>query len=80
MDHRGNTQLPYSSLIIIISLILAKVLPEKDMAQLGHPAMWLNIMSFVLASMLVATGVAKRFALWFIIRFGKVLLQFYVSY
>jgi anion transporter len=33
--------------------------------------MWLNIMSFVLASMLVATGVAKRFALWFILRFGK---------
>ena len=33
--------------------------------------MWLNIMSFVLASMLVATGVAKRFALWFILKFGK---------
>jgi len=33
--------------------------------------MWLNILSFILASMLVATGVAKRFALWFILKFGK---------
>jgi solute carrier family 13 (sodium-dependent dicarboxylate transporter), member 2/3/5 len=61
-----------TSLILIISLVLTGVLPEKEAyAQLGHPVMWLNIMSFVLASMLVETGVAKRFALWFILRFGK---------
>jgi anion transporter len=61
-----------TSLIIIVSLVLTGVLSEKvAYAQLGHPVMWLNIMSFVLASMLVATGVAKRFALWFILKFGK---------
>lgn len=61
-----------TSLIIIIALVLTGVLPEKTAyAQLGHPVMWLNIMSFVLASMLVATGLAKRFALWLIVRFGK---------
>ncbi|MEZ5012281.1 MAG: SLC13 family permease [Bacteroidales bacterium] len=61
-----------TSLILIIALVLTKVLPEKEAyAQLGHTVMWLNILSFVLASMLVATGVAKRFALWFIVRFGK---------
>ncbi len=61
-----------TSLILIISLVLTGVLPEREAyAQLGHPVMWLNIMSFVLASMLVKTGVAKRFALWFILRFGK---------
>lgn len=61
-----------TSLILIILLVLTGVLPEKEAyAQLGHPVMWLNIMSFVLASMLVQTGVAKRFALWFILRFGK---------
>lgn len=61
-----------TSLIIIVTLVLTGVLSEKSAyAQLGHPVMWLNIMSFVLASMLVATGVAKRFALWFILRFGK---------
>ncbi len=61
-----------TSLILIITLVLTQVLPEKvAYAQLGHKVMWLNIMSFVLASMLVATGIAKRFALWFILKFGK---------
>ncbi|HOW24819.1 MAG TPA: SLC13 family permease [Bacteroidales bacterium] len=61
-----------TSLIVIISIILCKVVPEKEaLAQLGHPVMWLNIMSFVLASMLVTTGLAKRFALWFLLKFGK---------
>jgi len=61
-----------TSLILIVTLVLTGVLPEKKAyAELGHPVMWLNIMSFVLASMLVATGVAKRFALWFILKFGK---------
>jgi len=70
-----------TSLIIIISLILTNVLPEKEaLAQLGHPVMWLNIMSFVLASMLVATGVAKRFALWFIIKFGKSASSIFISF
>ena len=72
-----------TSLILIIALVLTQVLPEQvAYAQLGHKVMWLNIMSFVLASMLVATGVAKRFALWFIIKFGKsassVILSFMV--
>lgn len=70
-----------TSLILIISLVLTKVLPEKEaLAQLGHPVMWLNIMSFVLASMLVTTGVAKRFALWFIIRFGKNASSIFISF
>jgi len=70
-----------TSLILIISLVLTGVLPEKEAyAQLGHPVMWLNIMSFVLASMLVATGVAKRFALWFIIRFGKNASSIFISF
>ncbi|MBW6498649.1 MAG: anion permease [Bacteroidales bacterium] len=70
-----------TSLILIISLVLTGVLPEREAyAQLGHPVMWLNIMSFVLASMLVATGVAKRFALWFILRFGKNAGSIFVSF
>ncbi len=61
-----------TSLMLIIALVLTGVLSEKTAyAQLGHPVMWLNIMSFVLASMLVVTGLAKRFALWLILRFGK---------
>lgn len=70
-----------TSLIVIIALVLTSVLPEKTAyAQLGHEVMWLNIMSFVLASMLVATGVAKRFALWFILRFGKNANRIFLSF
>jgi anion transporter len=70
-----------TSLILIIALVLTGVLPEKEAyAQLGHKVMWLNIMSFILASMLVATGVAKRFALWFIVRFGKNASSLFISF
>jgi len=70
-----------TSLILIIALVLTGVLPEKlAYAQLGHKVMWLNIMSFVLASMLVKTGLAKRFALWFIVRFGKHSSSIFLSF
>lgn len=61
-----------TSLIVVIAMVLTGVTTEKNAyAQLGHPVMWLNILSFVLASMLVTTKAAKRFALWFVLRFGK---------
>ncbi len=70
-----------TSLIIIISLVLTGVLSEQEAyAQLGHKVMWLNIMSFVLASMLVKTGLAKRFALWFIVHFGKKSSSIFLSF
>ncbi len=70
-----------TSLIIIIALVLTGVLSEQEAyAQLGHKVMWLNIMSFVLASMLVKTGLAKRFALWFIIHFGKHASSVFLSF
>ena len=70
-----------TSLILIISLVLLGVLSEKEAyAQLGHKVMWLNIMSFVLASMLVKTGLAKRFALWFIVHFGKHASSIFLSF
>jgi anion transporter len=70
-----------TSLIIIIALVLTGVLGEKEAyAQLGHKVMWLNIMSFVLASMLVKTGLAKRFALWFIVHFGKHSSSIFLSF
>jgi len=61
-----------TSLIIILAIVLTGVTTDKvAYAQLGHPVMWLNILSFILASMLVKTRVAKRFALWFVLKFGK---------
>ena len=61
-----------TSLLIILGTVLCNVTSQKDaLAQLGHPVMWLNILSFVLASMLVKTQFAKRLALAFVIKFGK---------
>jgi len=61
-----------TSLIVIAALILTGVLPEKEaLQQLGHPVMWLNILSFIMAGVLVKTRVAKRFALWLVVTFGK---------
>lgn len=61
-----------TSLLVIFAIVVFGVTEQKDaLAQLGHPVMWLNILSFVLASMLVKTRFAKRLALTFVIRFGK---------
>ena len=70
-----------TSLIVIIALVLTGVLSERAAyAQLGHPIMWLNIMSFILASMLVKTGLAKRFTLWFLLRFGHSASSVFLSF
>lgn len=61
-----------TSLSLIAALIFTQVLPEtKAYAVLGHKVIWLNVMSFILASMLTSTGLAKRIALIFITKFGK---------
>ena len=61
-----------TSLLVIIGIVLTGITSQKTAyEQLGHPVMWLNILSFVLASMLVKTQAAKRFALWFVVHFGK---------
>lgn len=70
-----------TSLIVIIALVLTNVISEVDAYhQLGHQVMWLNILSFVLASMLVRTNVARRFALWFIVKFGKNASSVFISF
>lgn len=70
-----------TSLIVILAMVLTGVTSEEvAYAQLGHPVMWLNILSFILASMLVTTQVAKRFALWFVIKFGKNATWIFISF
>ncbi|MBR4774706.1 MAG: anion permease, partial [Bacteroidales bacterium] len=61
-----------TSLVLILGVVLFNVTSQETaLHQLGHPVMWLNILSFVLASMLVKTQFAKRLALAFVIKFGK---------
>ena len=70
-----------TSLILILAIVLTHVLPEVDAYhQLGHKVMWLNILSFVLASMLVKTSLAKRFALSFLLKFGKKASTIFLSF
>lgn len=61
-----------TSLFVVLGIVLCGVTSQKEaFAQLGHPVMWLNILSFILASMLVKTKFAKRLALGFVLKFGK---------
>lgn len=70
-----------TSLMVILAIVLTGVTTQKEaFAQLGHPVMWLNILSFVLASMLVKTRVAKRLALWFVLKFGKNATGIFISF
>lgn len=70
-----------TSLLVILGIVLTGVTSQKEaFAQLGHPVMWLNILSFILASMLVKTKAAKRLALWFIIKFGKSATGIFLSF
>lgn len=61
-----------TSLLVVLGIVLCGVCSQTEtFAQLGHPVMWLNILSFILASMLVKTKFAKRLALAFVLKFGK---------
>ena len=61
-----------TSLFLIIAVVLTGILKEKTAyAYFGHKVMILNVASFILASMLVATGLAKRLALKFILKAGN---------
>lgn len=61
-----------TSFIVIVATILLGILKMRPtFAYLGEPVMVLNIASFILASALVVTGLAKRLALILVIRWGN---------
>ena len=60
-----------TSLILIVLVVTTGIIKEKTAyAYFGHKVMILNIASFILASMLVSCGLAKRIALKFILKAG----------
>lgn len=60
-----------TSFIIIIAVVLIGILPMRtSFAYLGEPVMVLNIASFIMASALVVTGLAKRVSLLLVLRWG----------
>jgi anion transporter len=61
-----------TSFIIIVSVILVGILPMRaSFAYLGEPVMVLNIASFIMASALVVTGLAKRISLVLVLKWGN---------
>lgn len=60
-----------TSFIIVVAVVLIGILPMRaSFAYLGEPVMVLNIASFVMASALVVTGLAKRVSLLLVLKWG----------
>lgn len=64
---------PYlTSITLLVLLVFRDVQPmEKVLGVLGMDVIWLNIMAFVLCSILLKTNLAKRLSLHLLVRFGK---------
>ena len=61
-----------TSFIIIVAVVLVGIIPMRPaFAYLGEPVMILNIASFIMASALVVTGLAKRISLLLVIKWGN---------
>lgn len=61
-----------TSFLIIVATILTGVMKMRPaFAMLGEPVMILNIASFIMASALVVTGLAKRICIWLVLRMGN---------
>jgi len=61
-----------TSLILMFLLLITRTSPAKPiMDVLGMEVIWLNLLAFILSSMLVKTRLAKRMALWLIVKFGR---------
>ncbi len=60
-----------TSFMIIVAAVLTGVMKMRPaFAMLGEPVMILNIASFIMASALVVTGLAKRICLYMVLRMG----------
>ena len=61
-----------TSLVLMFLLLVTRVANDKTiMYVLGMDVIWLNLLAFILSSMLVKVRLAKRMALWLILKFGK---------
>jgi solute carrier family 13 (sodium-dependent dicarboxylate transporter), member 2/3/5 len=61
-----------TSLVLMFLLLITQVADDKTiMYVLGMDVIWLNLLAFILSSMLVKVRLAKRMAFWLILKFGK---------
>lgn len=60
-----------TSLILMVMLVFSDAWGMKNvLGVLGFDVIWLNVMAFILSSLLVKTNIAKRIALSLIVKFG----------
>lgn len=60
-----------TSLVLMFLLLVTRTAGSKAiMDVLGMEVIWLNLLAFILAGMLVKTRLAKRMALWLVLKFG----------
>jgi anion transporter len=61
-----------TSLTLMVLLVFTRAWDATSvLGVLGMDVIWLNILAFILSAMLVRTHLAKRLALWLIVRFGR---------
>ena len=61
-----------TSLVLMFLLLITRTSePKAIMDVLGMEVIWLNLLAFILSSMLVKVRLAKRMALWLILKFGR---------
>ncbi len=61
-----------TSLVLMFLLLITRTSsPKAIMDVLGMEVIWLNLLAFILSSMLVKVKLAKRMALWLILKFGR---------
>ncbi|MBP7462658.1 MAG: anion permease, partial [Candidatus Delongbacteria bacterium] len=60
-----------TSLVLMVMLVFLNAWGMKNvLGVLGFDVIWLNVMAFILSSLLVKTNIAKRIALTLIVKFG----------
>ena len=70
-----------TSLLVIVVVVLTGVMKMRPaFAMLGEPVMILNIASFILASALVTTGLAKRISLILVLRTKERLTMLFLCF
>lgn len=60
-----------SFMIIVVAIMTGVMKMRPSFAMLGEPVMILNIASFIMASALVATGLAKRLSFFLVLRMSQ---------
>ncbi len=61
-----------TSLVLMFLLLITRAAGAKAiMDVLGLEVIWLNLLAFILSAMLVKTRLARRMALWLVVKFGS---------